>query len=137
MTLKINGEPVAAEGFMFDGCHKIYLIDGPEARRSMIEDSGWSADDIRPLSELPQAWESSCSLRFINSGDLKTAYVPQMRDEDPTIEWVEENPLSDTQALDLIAKELSGQEWSPDTLDVIAAYVRGTGRAVDDVEVDE
>ena len=90
MTLRINGQDVQAEGFMWDGCHKIYLIDSPEARRSMIEESGWDPDDIRPLRELLAAWEASCFLRFINSGDLKTAYVPQMRDEDPVIEWVDQ-----------------------------------------------
>jgi hypothetical protein len=38
--------------------------------------------------------------------------------------------LGDSQALDLIAGELSGEEWNPDTVDVIAAYVRGTGREI-------
>lgn len=88
--LKIDGVPIEAEGFMWDGCHKIYLIDGPESRRSMIEESGWDPSDIQPLRELPAAWDASCLLRFINSGDLKTDYVRQDRDEEPTIEWVEE-----------------------------------------------
>jgi hypothetical protein len=44
--------------------------------------------------------------------------------------------LSDTQAMDLITHEMSGEEWDGDTFDVIAAYVRGTGRVIDDaVEV--
>ena len=42
--------------------------------------------------------------------------------------------LSDSAALDLIAREMSGRQWSPDTLDVIAAYVRGTGRTVEDLD---
>ena len=44
--------------------------------------------------------------------------------------------LSDTQAINLIARELSGEEWNADTFDVIAAYVRGTGRSIDEPSVD-
>jgi hypothetical protein len=38
--------------------------------------------------------------------------------------------LGDTRALDLIATELSVQEWSPDTIDTIAGFVRATGRTI-------
>lgn len=41
--------------------------------------------------------------------------------------------MTDTEALDLIAATLSGEPWSPDTLDAIAAAVRATGRTVADV----
>lgn len=40
--------------------------------------------------------------------------------------------MNDTDALDAIARLLSGQEWSPDTLDGIADIVRATGRTVAD-----
>lgn len=40
---------------------------------------------------------------------------------------------ADTDALDAIAEVLSGAEWSPDTLDIIAGIVRGVGRDVDGV----
>jgi hypothetical protein len=51
-------------------------------------------------------------------------------DDDPPAPHI----LPDSKALDLIAKELSEYpDWSPDTLNVIAAYVRGTGREVSDV----
>jgi hypothetical protein len=43
--------------------------------------------------------------------------------------------LTDTEAMDLIAREMSGEEWDADTCDVIAAYVRGTGREIATVEV--
>ena len=45
--------------------------------------------------------------------------------------------LDDADALDLIRDELSGREWSPDTLEVIAAYVRGTGRDILDADAVE
>lgn len=48
-------------------------------------------------------------------------------------DWAEGDPkLTDTQAMNLIAREMSGEEWDADTLDVIAAYVRGTGRNIAD-----
>lgn len=40
---------------------------------------------------------------------------------------------ADTDAVDMIAEVLSGAEWSPDTLDIIAGIVRGVGRDVDGV----
>lgn len=79
MTVKINGMTVEADGFIWDGCHKIYLIDTPESLLQMLE-SGWSTDNIRPISELPDAWNSSCYLRFISSGDLTRQYISQCED---------------------------------------------------------
>lgn len=38
--------------------------------------------------------------------------------------------VTDTQALNLIRDEMSDKMWSPDTLDVIAAYVRAAGRPI-------
>lgn len=37
-------------------------------------------------------------------------------------------------ALDAIARILSGQEWSADTLDAVADVVRLSGRTIDDAE---
>lgn len=79
MKLIINGKPVEADGFMFDGCHKLYVIDSPEGREQILG-LGWSEGDIRPLSELPSAWAESCPLRFISSADLKQDYVEQCMD---------------------------------------------------------
>ncbi len=43
----------------------------------------------------------------------------------------------DTEAVDAIADVLSGAEWSPDTLDIIAGIVRGVGREIDGIEPGE
>lgn len=46
--------------------------------------------------------------------------------------------LPDSEALDLIARELSENEWSADTFEVIAAYVQASGRDVEEPsQVDE
>lgn len=84
-VVRINGNPVEAEGFMWDGCHKIYLIDSPEALQQMLE-SGWSEDDILPLGHLAEAWGSSCGLRFITSGDFAQDYISQEEDGTVTVE---------------------------------------------------
>ena len=39
---------------------------------------------------------------------------------------------ADAKALDAITAEMSGREWSPDTLEAIAEIVRGTGRVIED-----
>jgi hypothetical protein len=86
MTLYINSEPVKAEGlvFIYDGCHKVYLVTSEEGRARVLS-NGWSEADFRHPSELPDVWEETCDLRFIDDADLKREYVPQ--GEDATVEW--------------------------------------------------
>lgn len=84
MKLHINGEPVDATEFAYDGCHKIYLIDGPEDRQEMLDDG--YGECIFPISELPDVWDRSCGLKFINSADLKRRYVEQFEDAEVTVE---------------------------------------------------
>lgn len=43
--------------------------------------------------------------------------------------------MTDTQAMDSIAALMSGNEWSPDTLERIADIVRATGREIADSEL--
>ena len=42
-------------------------------------------------------------------------------------------PPTDAQALDIIARTLSGAEWTPDLFDAIADLVRATGRTIADI----
>jgi hypothetical protein len=85
--LRINGKPVAAEGLMFvyDDCHKVYLVDNEEGRQHLLE-YGWSEEDFRHPSELPAVWAETCPLRFIHWADLREPdLVPQ--GEDAIVEW--------------------------------------------------
>jgi hypothetical protein len=84
--LKINGEPIRAEGllFVYDECHKVYLITSEAGRRNLFE-HGWSEADFRHPSELPGVWEETCPLRFISDAELDTQYVEQ--GDDATVEW--------------------------------------------------
>jgi len=90
--LRINGKPVPAEGmvFVYDGCHKVYIIDNEEARRRFVDELGWSESDFRHPSELPDVWAETCPLRFIHWGDLRQPdLVPQdEHSADATVEWV-------------------------------------------------
>lgn len=86
--LYVNGSRVGATEFAFDGCHKIYLIDTPEVREK-LEGYGYEPDDFHPVSDLPEVWEDSCSLRFISWGDLREEDLVHQFDENVTVEYVE------------------------------------------------
>jgi len=49
-------------------------------------------------------------------------------------EAIVEQLEKDGKALDFIEQVMSGTEWSPDTLDVIANVVVGTGRKIEGIE---
>lgn len=73
MDYIINGRECPATEFGFDGCHKIYVCDTEEGRAKLVE-LGY---DLYPMEVLPEVWTSTCSLRFIQSGDLERTYVSQ------------------------------------------------------------
>lgn len=77
--LRIDGNVIAVDQFVWDECHKFYLITNDEGRKQLLE-CGWSTADFLPVSELSAAWEDSCGLRFINSADLETRFVEQFQD---------------------------------------------------------
>lgn len=65
-------------GFVFDGCHKIYLVkeeDIPSVNE--IWGNGYEDEPVYPLEDLPVCYETSCSLRFISSWDLTKHFVRQ------------------------------------------------------------
>lgn len=66
---------ITAKEFFFDGCHKIYLIEDEQDKLDFFN-KGWSEEDIYPIDNLPNIFDNSCSLRFINTCKLKTI-VPQ------------------------------------------------------------
>ena len=77
--LKINGKTITADRFAFDGCHKIYLIENQEQADNATE-LGYT---LLPIADLPEAYESSCSLRFISNWALDdsdwVSYVGQFK----------------------------------------------------------
>lgn len=74
--LKVNGVEITAKQFAYEGCHKIYLINSEEDRES-AQDCGYP---MFPIEGIKEAYESSCSLRFINNWDLTGHVVGQFED---------------------------------------------------------
>lgn len=73
MGYAINGKPVDAKVFGFDGCHKFYVCTSEEGRDRLIE-YGY---ELFPMDRLPEFWAGSCPLRFIETADLAEMLVPQ------------------------------------------------------------
>lgn len=61
IKITINGKPISAKEFAFDGCHKIYLINTKEDKAQLVEYDY----DIFPIEDIKEVYEGSCSLRFI------------------------------------------------------------------------
>ena len=74
--MKINDEAGTAKKFAFDGCHKIYLL---ESRKDVTEARAIGYN-ILPISELQDAYDGSCALRFISNWELTTSFVDQFDD---------------------------------------------------------
>lgn len=74
--LKIGRVDVSrAKGFVYDGCHKIYVLFTNAQVRAEKGDRGGECD-IFPMSQIEDTFKKSCPLRFINGIDLSTI-VPQ------------------------------------------------------------
>lgn len=71
----INGNCISEySGFVYDGCHKIYLVkreDIPSVKES------WGDEPIYDMDDLPKCYKHSCPLKFISAWDLKTNFVRQ------------------------------------------------------------
>lgn len=78
--MTISGKKIDYKYFLFDGCHKFYLLDS-NVLSAKMKDCGYNKSDIYPIDQLPYVFYNSCSLRFIQTWkDLKTV-VPQCRNE--------------------------------------------------------
>lgn len=80
----INGRFYNYKYFVYDGCHKIYLIHKKDFKT--IKARGYEKDDIHPVELLEHTYRRSCSLRFISRWDkLFSNIVPQCTDPDKVI----------------------------------------------------
>lgn len=88
MKLFINGKEVKGNGFVWDGCHKIYIIEDDNDLRDCTEKWGTlvNGTDIFDITKIEKIYDDSCSLRFISNWKLNTQYVRQF--EDATFDWV-------------------------------------------------
>ncbi len=73
--IKINNKVIKNKYFAYDGCHKIYLLNDSE-----IEEAKNSGYNILPIENLKEAYNNSCSLKFINTWEDCKSIVTQFED---------------------------------------------------------
>ena len=74
----ISGKKISQKWFLFDGCHKFYLLDSNRCTKD-IKERGYSETDIHPIDDLPYMFYNSCPLRFIEVWKDYKSIVPQCR----------------------------------------------------------
>lgn len=79
--VKINGHDVSkALGYVYDGCHKFYIIEDEADKKEAFDMSG---ADVEPLTDdMFHKFLKSCPLRFIFNWKLTNYIVPQACDMD-------------------------------------------------------
>ena len=83
--LYINGVLVNGASFVYDNCHKIYIIEDLEDVKSVYE--VWGENEVfYKLEDLEDAYNNSCPLRFISNWKLDKQYVKQW-EENVIFEW--------------------------------------------------
>ena len=71
--MKINNIEIEATQFAYDGCHKIYIIEDEQDKQEAIKLNY----KLYHIEELPQTYNNSCSLRFINNWKLDKTFCGQ------------------------------------------------------------
>ena len=89
MKLYINGKEVKGDKFVWDNCHKIYIIEDENDLLDCMNTWGTliNGTDIFDITEIERIYDNSCSLRFISNWKLDIKYVSQF--DDATFEWRE------------------------------------------------
>jgi len=77
MKVRINNKDVIGNSFVWDGCHKIYIIEDEEDLK-MMQDFGYN--EFYDINKIVEIWQQSCGLRFISNGKLDKEYVRQCED---------------------------------------------------------
>ena len=85
---KINGHHVGnALGYVYDGCHKFYIVEDETDKQEAFE--MWGAS-VAPLTDdMFREFLKSCPLRFVYNWKLTDCIVPQTcdMDEDEVVEF--------------------------------------------------
>lgn len=79
MSRYINGIEVVGEKFVWDGCHKIYIIEDDNDLIQCMELWGTlvNGTDLFDIRDIENVWYKSCSLKFIYNWKLDKQYVSQ------------------------------------------------------------
>lgn len=78
--IKINGKEITQKEFLFDGCHKFYLIE--ESDKKVAVDKGYDlSTDVFPIEQIAKEFWNSCPLRFIQVFSNFERIVSQCEDK--------------------------------------------------------
>ena len=75
----INGIEVIGDYFVWDGCHKIYILEDDEDLKDVRQKWGQLEfnKDIFSIKAIFNVWVESCPLRFISNWKLTKDYIKQ------------------------------------------------------------
>lgn len=75
----INGVEVKGDKFVWDKCHKIYIIEDNNDLIDCMETWGTLINDVDifNISDLENIWYKSCPLKFISNWKLDKTYISQ------------------------------------------------------------
>lgn len=75
----INGVKVLGDKFVWDKCHKIYIIEDNNDLIDCMESWGQliNGEDLFDIRDLENIWYKSCPLKFISNWKLDKQYVSQ------------------------------------------------------------
>ena len=85
--LFINDVEVKGIGFVYDNCHKIYILEDMNDYKNVCDMWG-DKEPIYSLEDLEDCYNNSCDLRFISNWKLDVNYVKQFEDN-VIFEWKE------------------------------------------------
>ena len=78
----VNGQEIIGNKFVWDKCHKIYIIEDENDLRECQELWGTIifGEDLFNIEELERIYNDSCDLRFISNWKLDKQYVEQFEE---------------------------------------------------------
>ena len=79
----VNDVEIIGNKFVYDGCHKIYIIEDENDLKECQELWGelhWG-EDVFDIIALEDVYNNSCDLRFISNWKLDKRYVNQFEED--------------------------------------------------------
>lgn len=74
--VSVNGIPIEASQFAYDGCHKIYVCESP----SDVREAAAGGYSVLPIEQLEETFRNSCGLEFISNWSLTKQFVRQFEE---------------------------------------------------------
>jgi hypothetical protein len=76
--IKERIEKIKGLGFIYDNCHKIYILETNEDVKEAVEkNKNDNYYTLYPMEKLAEMYLKSCPLRFINNYKLTKTFIEQ------------------------------------------------------------